>query len=491
MTWLSQLTKRWLASGCRDGCGIAVGVLLSVLLFDRGAAAAPTAATELTVSDFAYAMRLDVQNESPVQALVLPREVLLRVDPDRAAVRVFDAAGQLVPYAIRELELHENESSQVVSLPFFPIVEQNAASSHPSSVVSVQVARRADGTLVKVAVPQSSEKRAGDDSGVMRSVVIDASQLPRGIARMHFSLSGTEPSFVWRVALERSSDLLDFVRTPVRGSLVSLRHGEFSIDAHDLELDGLSAPYLRLTWEGLAPARIDAIEAELVARRRAVELPVLEVDGQRDTKQASTWQFDLGASLPVRSLEFTFSEPNTLIEGSVEMQRDVDSPSHSLGARQFYQVERAGRILRGAPVRVSGERMRHVRLVVSPKGGGLGSGAVRLRARTAPEQLLFLARGQGPFQLAFGRHGAAAASVELSDLSGLLDGVSDELNSSTVEMGPIVETGGAALLEAPTPGRDWRRLALWSALSAAVLLLGGLSVALWRRMDRVDAPRDE
>jgi hypothetical protein len=125
-----------------------------------------------------------------------------------------------------------------------------------------------------------------------------------------------------------------------------------------------------------------------------------------------------------------------------------------------------------------------VRVLVSPKGGGLGRGELRLRVHVVPEQLLFLARGPGPFQLAFGRYGAAPASFAERDLSGLVGGASTELPDSSAKLGPVVERGGPSLLE-PTPAAPNRlEWVLWATLGAAVLLLSWLSFNLWRRMER-------
>ena len=62
------------------------------------------------------------------------------------------------------------------------------------------------------------------------------------------------------------------------------------------------------------------------------------------------------------------------------------------------------------PVRSNAERYWLVR--VDPKGGGAGAGELRLDIGWVPQEVVFAARGRGPFALAFGNASAKKPAVE-------------------------------------------------------------------------------
>src|SRR5690606_38503279 len=123
-----------------------------------------------------------------------------------------------------------------------------------------------------------------------------------------------------------------------------------------------------------------------------------------------------------------------------------------------------------------------------PRGGGLGSGGIALRAHVIPDQLLFVARCEGPFSLAFGRFGASASAFDDAELVNLVGSAAVDLPPSSVTTGSVMELGGAAVLRPPTPETDYAKMALWAVLGAAVLLLAGLSYLLFRRLNDPETP---
>src|SRR5690606_24469402 len=113
-------------------------------------------------------------------------------------------------------------------------------------------------------------------------------------------LTSHEPTFVWPVTLETSSDLTHFSPTSARGSLLSLRHGEHDVQLRHLDLSGLDAKYLRLSWSTAAlPATIEAVTAELLPERTTPPLHEHHVHGAQDPASPNDWLFDLGAALPI------------------------------------------------------------------------------------------------------------------------------------------------------------------------------------------------
>jgi len=116
--------------------------------------------------------------------------------------------------------------------------------------------------------------------------------------------------------------------------------------------------------------------------------------------------------------------------------------------------------------------------VVIEKGGGLGSGLPRLTVGWVPQRLVFAARGQGPFQLAYG-------SVKMQPAAYPVETVVPGWRSDqqpTLARGELLPErllGGTAALRIVTNYKVW---GLWAALSVGVLLLAWMTWGLARQM---------
>ena len=443
---------------------------------------------QLQANDFAYGMQLEPTPGHALQTFVLPREVLEHLSVERAELSVFNRGGDRVPHAVRQLRSSGDERKREGSVPFFPLYPaRNARPGAPSSV-QVQVQRTEDGRLVRVEVDDNADKATDADPREVVAYLLDTTQLGP-IERLRFQLTDHEPTFVWPLAVETSSDLTHFSPTSVRGSLVSLRHGEHHVQSQHLALSGLTANYLRLSWSTAAPpAMIESVSAELVPELTTPPLPTHHVQGAPDPARPNDWLFDLGAALPIAKLELVMSESNTVIAAEIEARPGVDVPFSPLYRGTFYRLEHAGTEVQSAAVAITPRHQRYIRVRIAPRGGGLGSGGIALRAHVIPEQLLFVARGEGPFSLAFGRFGASVSAFNDAELLNLVGSAAGDLPPSSVAAGPVVKVGGAAVLRPPTPEKNHAKLVLWGVLGAAVLLLAGLSYMLFRRLNNPESP---
>ena len=131
-------------------------------------------------------------------------------------------------------------------------------------------------------------------------------------------------------------------------------------------------------------------------------------------------------------------------------------------------------------------RRRYFKLAVAEKGGGLGGGAPALEVAWMPEQLLFVARGAGPFALGYGRAQALHARFAAAELiRSALPPDADprvEMPRETAKLGPVKAVGDPSVLEPRREPPSPRTLALWGVLVGSVAIVLALSVRLLRRM---------
>src|SRR6202008_2101639 len=115
----------------------------------------------------------------------------------------------------------------------------------------------------------------------------------------------------------------------------------------------------------------------------------------------------------------------------------------------LYKLERAGGML-NPELTVAPIRRRYFKLAVAEKGGGLGGGTPALEVSWMPEQLLFVARGAGPFALGYGRAQVLPGRFDSSELirSALPPGADPRLEvpRETARLGPVKAVGDPSVL---------------------------------------------
>jgi hypothetical protein len=237
-----------------------------------------------------------------------------------------------------------------------------------------------------------------------------------------------------------------------------------------------------LTWAAPhAPATITRVSAELGAATTAPKLEVRELV----TSAAPAHElrdFDLGASLPIEAFELVL-EQNSVIEAEVFARSDSGADFVRLHQGTFYQLQHAGEELHGPRIDIPRQRFRTLRVRIAAKGGGLGASQLRLKVYTVPEQLVFVARGAGPFTLAFGRAGAPPGAFDADELVGLVGETLLTLPPNTTNVGALIPLGGEAVLLEPKVVNT-KQIALWTVLLVAVGLLAALSIRLLKRVEK-------
>jgi hypothetical protein len=138
---------------------------------------------------------------------------------------------------------------------------------------------------------------------------------------------------------------------------------------------------------------------------------------------------------------------------------------------------------------------------IDQRGGGIGGGPPVLAAGWVPHRLVFAARGEGPFQLAYGSRDAKPAAYAIATLvPGYKDDASLDLKPAHAgERSQAVAIGGARTGTPQALGGaaatreriDWKRWTLWGSLVAAVVLLGLMALRLGRQMSRPPEPPDQ
>ena len=433
-------------------------------------------AAELPVREqFAYATPLWVPDVSPVVTLEVPFAVYRDcVDPGLRDLRVLNRAGEVVPYALRRPPVAQPGRATAVHVPLFPL-RGDATAAAAALKLSIDAGR----TQLEVQGAGASETVAPITAWLVNASAVDAD-----IDSFSWEWPADAADFSVGVLLEASDDLEHWRTVAPAAPLARLRHGGEVFEQHGMAFAPTRAKFWRASVVGTG--ELPALIA-VTATPRAGEVPAerlrTEADGAPQAGQPGDYLFDLGAQLPVDSVELELPDINTVAEVEYFARRDARDAWQSVARGAVYRLQGANGELTSPALATPGGSRRLWRVKVDPRGGGIGQGIPRLRAGWLADQLVFVTRGAGPFELVYGSFSAPAADVALASL--LPAGNASSFDAAALPKAQAYEpqeAGGRELLEAPPPPRPWRAWVLWGALLAGVATLGALAWSLARQM---------
>ena len=419
-------------------------------------------------ADFSVQLPLVVSGAGPWYRLELPLVVQLSArQSDLRDVRVFDAAGQPQAYALLRESAQRVENRALNPVKTFPLRGQNDASS-PTSSVRVQSA--GNGTLIEV-TPVAADQ-------VLRGWLLDASTIKAPLQQLQLDWSGEQEGFQ-RFSIEASDDLQRW-RSWGEGQVARLSFAGERVEQNEVALPGQSARYLRLLWPAgqVPPVALSAQLASATASTLPAPLAWSEpLAGSTDGNGEYTWQLPGALALEQVRIELTQANslaPVTLL-GRNENSQGWQTLSHGL----LYRLTQNNREVVQDRLSLPGQTVRQLKLQVDARGGGLGREAPRLSVAVRASQLVFLARGEGPYSLALGSTTAIAANLPLNTL--IPDYAPQRLaalGQARVDPNVALPVMGAAT---PAAGVDYKRIGLWAVLLLGVLALAAMAFSLLRQ----------
>lgn len=426
--------------------------------------------------DFKSQAPLTLSGEGPWYRLELPLEVQLHASQtDLRDVRVFNAAGEPQAYALARQQAQTREQQSLTEVKWFPLYSSAQAGD---STPSVRVQSSANGTLVEV--QPATQLEAGEE--VLRGWLLDASGIKAPLQQLLLDWTSERDGFQ-RFSIEASDDLQHW-QSWGDGQVARLSFADERIEQHEVALPGQSARYLRLLWN--TPQSAPVLTSAQLQSSSTTSLPSPLVWSQplRGTAAKAgeyTWQLPMG--LNVERVRIDLKEANTLAPATLYGRRDSSLPWQTLNNGLLYRLTQNGQDVQQNELQLPGQTVQQLKLTVDERGGGLGAEAPTLAFAVRGTQLVFLARGAGPYTLALGNPSAVAANLPLTTL------IPDyspqrlkELGQAKVEgAAPLTPVAATAPASAAAVGPDWKKIGLWAVLLLGVLALAGMAVSLLRK----------
>jgi hypothetical protein len=455
----------------------------------------PALAAAERPQDFGYGIPLAVDGREALYQVEIPRAVYEGVvRADLGDVRVFNAAGEVVPHALRPRVTASKAAPPPAKAALFPLRTDAPAGLEG---LDLRVGRSGDRTIVNL------RTRDGKPVGGTKLVgyVADASGLDAPLRAVVLELPAGADNVMTRVTLEASDDLRQWTTLASGASVLRLAAGGERLEQLRIEFPARKAKYLRLTWPGrgtaleLAGLAVEPGEAIVEAPRRWQEAP-----GTAVKDKPGEFEFDLGGQLPVDRLRVALPQPNTVAVIEILARTKPADPWRRVTTATVYRLNREGEESKSPDIAIGGTADRYWLVKIDQRGGGIGGGQPVIAAGWVPHALVFAARGDAPFQLAYGSRNAKPAAYSIATL---VPGYKDEatLDLKSAQPGPksAAVAIGAAQTAAPqqlggaaaTRERvDWKRWVLWGSLVLGVAVLGLMAIRLARQMSKpADPPK--
>jgi len=462
---------------------------LRILLLAMAAiGTAAGAASEDHPAAYSHVIPVTVSGRQAVVQLPLPRAVYLEARyGDLRDVRLFDAGGTSLPFALVERVRDDAVAHSKTPVGVFPVRAHAGANAQDS----LQIRTRDDGTLVSVRAP------ARDGGEVLTSLILDL-QPPAStgrnaagsaVAALELAPPAGESSYSARVTLETSDDLQHW--TPVTDAALSwlVNSQGARVQKNRIAFAPRAFRYARIAWLEGKPAEFTAATADWVTPLQAPaqwESVVLQPTPGR----SGDLVYAAPVAIPAESVGLVFQGQNVVLPATIGWYRVTSNlQARGQGAdvepvavATFYQLTQNGQR------RVSGDVAVPVthpgQWVLRPQAKMAEQPGLRLRWR--PETIVFLAGGRGPYTLAFGRNGAQPAWLPLDQVA---PGFSRaELAAlETAKAGTPVKQHEAESGSATTASNP--AIWLWALLLCGV---AALALMAWRLVRQLNAtPSDQ
>ncbi len=445
---------------------------LAALIFVASAAGAAD-----QTKDFAYGLPLVFAPGESFYRVELPPAVYANiVRADVGDLRVFNAAGEVVPHALLPRATAERNAGPERELPQFPLFGD---AKRGIDSLDLRVETSAGRTTIRLRNDPIESRARVQVMPDLLGIVLDASAIDESIVGLTFELPTNEPSFVRKLSIEASDDLRAWQNVAREVAIVKLEANGMQLRQNQVALQPRRAKYYRITWQGPSVyfTRVTAQLGERITeplRRNA------DTEGKALVERAGEYEFDSRGRFPIDRLRIRLPQPNTVVEVEVLARAQAADPWRSVTRRTVYRIVRDGQEVESPEIAIALQSDRYWLLRVDQRGGGVGSGVPALVVGWLPHELVFAARGGAPFQLAYGSRSADRSALPIESLvPGWKPGAAFAAARAEDSSDARRALGGEAALNKPFDAKNW---ILWSVLVVAVALLGWMASRVLRKL---------
>ncbi len=449
-----------------------------------------TLARAQSAADYAWTFPIVTGARTPAAAdawrvEVGPTVLAWAQDADLRDISVFNAAGKPVPVArlVEAPATSPREQSAVLPVLALPAAATRGATGDLRLIID----RDAHGRLRRI---DAGETAAADDTRTARDWLLDASRIEHPLDHLVLDWSAPASGLVARLRVEASDDLQDW-RTIGTATVLALEQDGARLEHRDIALGNVRTKYLRLRRldDGVAMIRL-AARAVSIDPERAAPLRWLDAALISATPAAAPaigvtrFRYALPAALPARAARIELANANALAALTLSARVGGSAATEWIPLAEVtaFRLRSGDQTVRNSDVALAPtSRLREFRIETRVAL----SAPPRLGIAYRPDEIVFLAEGDGPYRLAVGSARARRADYPMdAALASLRASLGRDWRPPLATLGTAIESAGSAALQPPPSPTPWRRWLLWGVLVAAAALVGGFALSLLRNAPR-------
>ncbi len=451
--------------------------------------------------DFEMQLPLSVSGSNGVVQLLLPKQVYLHSKTnDLSDLRVFNGAGELLPFAFLPTNAKPPEPTRISfresAAAIFPVESTDLQRARD---VQLEVKASPDGSLLAI----SAQSNAPKADTHLSSLILDLgwSAPTETLEGLRLLLPEATAQYRAMLGIDRSEDL-KLWDTVAQSNIDWLKgSGDVRLVNDRIEIPSSQGRYLRIRWLEGEPLEF----AQVLARwrdaptnlERPLTDPIYEIKLAAQSGRLPTdFVFATSPAIAATEIGLNLPETNTVVPVGIGFYRETPgrNPAWTFDPRvenTFYRLMRAGSERRSSRLSVGASQGSEWVVRAYAQTPAIGAPGPELVLRWKPQSLAFTARGND-FKLAFGAAPALAARMpgqavgidrvapgyRVDELGGLESAVAGVAYASNRSQRPATEIAAAS---APDDGRR-RKFILWSMLILGVLVLAYMSWRLFAQM---------
>lgn len=423
----------------------------------------------------AFRFRAPIEVRQPgtfVQLRLAPADYAKSVQGPLADLRIVDAEGARVPFAVlapRAAEPQSTEQQRAATL--YPLPKRPGASGAWQAPLELSV--RGDRIDVR-------RLPGGGPAAASAGWLVDLGERRPGEPAPHaLRLQWSGPAeFSVAYDLDSSDDLRQW-RGGGSGHLMALAASTGPLSQPLVPLPPGTGRFVRLAWADPAGAPLLSAAQAVSSQRtqRPLDAPTaLELaPGADPDGHATALHVDLGATLPVVELDLRLAPGTRIAPVRIQSRTRADAAWSDIASAVFYRIERDGKTSTSPPLALQ-VQARYLRVLPDERAAALDASQTRLALKLQLASLVFVSQGRPPLTLLAGAADARSSALPVSTLVPALADERPRFGQAT--LGPWTEVADvASALQARERMAALRPYLLW-----AVLLLGvaGLGWMVWR-----------
>ena len=443
-----------------------------------------------TPADYTHAMPLAVSGKNAVVQLRLPQAVYLNArSADLRDLRVFDAGGKVVPFAIRQSSVQLQASRRQLPVTIFPVTQSVSTTSQNDFEINTS----ADGSVTSI-TSRHAGPAAGAQNDHLGALVLELGKAAPAIDALVFALPDGRSSYHAQVELEVSDDLRSWEPLGLSNLSWLVNAEGRALTSNRMEFAPRSFRYARLTWQAGTPLLFANIVAESPTTTQLP--PAMEsitiAPGPGKFKDDIFYATPI--AVPARRVNLQFGERSAVLPAVLGHYVELPAVKGTNATRWDFRPRLEAtffQFVQGGAQRKSGD------IIVDAvhesnwvaRSSGLAQMQPSLRLSWTPDTLVFMAGGPGPYSLNFGRSGAPLAQLGIAQVAPSFS----EQELQAVEQAVVGKLKVASVKavdesDAQAAGKSAknRMLMLWGVLLLGVAVLGVMAWKLIGQMKSGD-----